>query len=1001
MNANAAVVLVTPRDTSHDAHGRSIRHQARALLGFDTGSILTTTGFDIFPRPTSDVLDQLLSSGIGDPILQHVGQGIPTAPAGYASYVHIRRRPGVADDRAATLAEVLADLTGTAASSWRVRSWDVLWLSNALPQDQLLAIAGRIAGNPLLHQFETGTASAFAQHPAPAPFRSEGAPAVEAFDMNRPDDALLQLSRSRLLSLDGDEMAAIRSYYADPRVLAARNARGLPSGATDVELEMLAQTWSEHCKHKEFRAMIDYTDRDTGETLQIDSLFDTYIAGATRDVAKTLHSWGHDWLVKVFDDNAGVVAIDDDRLFVWKVETHNSPSALDPYGGAITGILGNNRDPFGTGIGGGRLLFNTNVLCFGSPDYAKPLLTGQIHPQRILHGVQDGIEDGGNKMGIPTVNGAVVFDDRYAGKPLVYCGTGAVAPARIDGRSWWEKRIEPGDRIVMAGGRVGKDGIHGATFSSAGLDEDTPRSVVQIGSPITQKLLFDFLYEAVSRGLVRCSTDNGAGGLSSSVGELALLSGGADIQLHRVPLKYDGLAPWEILVSESQERMTLAVDPAHIDDLLDLARLYEADATDIGAFTDTGLFIARYADEVVAQLDLDFLHHGVPRKRLPAEWRAAVATTPAMSDPADYADILHDLLASLNICSREPIIRQYDHEVQGATVVKPLMGRHADGPQDAAVIRLDPNEHHGVAVSCGIAPQYGDIDPYASAAGAFDEAVRQIVAVGGALPSAENPAFWSMNDNFCVPDSAYDPKTNPAGKRRMGALVRMCQATRDLATAYCVPLTSGKDSMKNDFHADGRTISVPPTVLFSCVAGIPDIRRVVTADFKAPGDRIYLLGETYHELGASSLVRLFGPSAETSVPVVRTREALALYQQVSDAAACGLLESCHDLSDGGLAVALVESAIGGDLGLAIELDGVADGIGSTAALFSESHSRFVVSVRPESAGALEALFGSRATALGTVTSERSVRIDCGKQPLVDVELEPLRSAWTLGLAEYL
>ena len=687
--------------------------------------------------------------------------------------------------------------------------------------------------------------------------------------------------------------------------------------------------------------------------------------------------------------------INADSLFVWKVETHNSPSAIDPYGGAITGILGNNRDPLATGIGGARLLFNTNVLCFGNPEYNGPLLTGQLHPRRILEGVRKGIEDGGNKSGVPTVNGAIVFDDRYAGKPLVYCGTGAVMPMQFAGLDSWEKKIDAGDRIVMAGGRVGKDGIHGATFSSIELDETAPATAVQIGSPITQKLAMDFLLLAARRGLLKCSTDNGAGGLSSSVGELAGISGGAVVALEKVPLKYPGLRPWEIFVSESQERFTLVVEPGKMAEITALGREMEVELTDIGHFTADGILDVRFDGAPVARLNMAFLHEGVPRKILEAEWSKPEASEPEIAASLDYTDTLTQLLGSLNICSRESVIRQYDHEVKGRTIVKPLMGATGQAPQDAAVVRFNFESWEGVAVSNGIIPRYGDLDAYHMSAGAFDEGVRQIIAVGGKLPNLTpgDGIFWSVNDNFCVPDSVYDPVINPDGKQKLAKLVRMCEALRDATAAYCIPLTSGKDSMKNDFKADGVKISVPPTVLYSMTAKMEDVRRAVTSDFKQADDVVYLLGETHDELGGSEFYALHGQLG-ANVPKVDFAKAKALYTLVGTANDQRLIQSCHDLSDGGLAVALAETTFGYGYGAEIELP--AAGLPLATQLFSESHSRFLATVAPEDVVAFEQLLGDRATRLGRVTSGGQLTVHYAGQAIISANTSTLRAAWTNG-----
>lgn len=680
---------------------------------------------------------------------------------------------------------------------------------------------------------------------------------------------------------------------------------------------------------------------------------------------------------------------------MWKVETHNSPSAIDPYGGAITGILGNNRDPLGTGIGGGKLLFNTNVLCFGSPFYDKELLPGQLHPRRIMEGVRHGIEDGGNKSGIPTVNGSIIFDDRYSGKPLVYCGTGGVMPYSLNGMNSWLKPIDAGDLIIMAGGRVGKDGIHGATFSSAEIDEHSPQSAVQIGSPITQKLVSDFMQEAVNEGLIKCSTDNGAGGLSSSVGELATISGGAVVNLEKVPLKYANLKPWEIFISESQERMTFVVTEDKEDELFALAKEREVELSEIGNFTDNGFIDVRFDGRSVAYLDMDFLHDGVPKKFMEAVWEKPDLKEPKLPENLDYNEILEKLMGSLNICSRENVIRQYDHEVKGKTTIKPLMGPEGKAPQDAAVMRINFDSFTGVAISNGILPRYSDIDAYQMSAGAFDEAIRQIIAVGGKLPDPEDNTnrFWTVNDNFCVPDSAYDPVSNPDGKLKLAKLVQMNQALFDMSTFYNIPMTSGKDSMKNDFKAGEIKISVPPTILYSMVAKVEDIRRTITSDFKAEGDLIYQIGKTYNELGASEFYRLFNEIG-ANVPKVRKEDAKRIYEKVIKANEKNLIESNHDISDGGLAVALTESAFGGGFGAEINLN---LDLAPNTILFSESHSRFIASVKPENQKEFEDLFGNDASLLGVVTSNQNLVVRCRKEEVINIKMEKLRTAWEKGL----
>ena len=1018
------------KPTQHDGDGQRLAEAAARHLGLATGRVRSAAAYTIrYPLPTAQVLD-FATRCLADPVLHDVRLGLPAEAetAGFQTYILVARRPGVTDDEGTSAQNALADFLNEPLDTHtqHIFSKRLYLLEHDLPPADLRRIAEELLGNKLINWLESGrVADGIRDYTPQVAGGVEAITETVALD-GLSDAALLALSKQKVYALNLPEMLAIRAHYEAPETRAARAAAGLPPEPTDCELEIIAQTWSEHCKHKEFAALIHYKNLATGEEKTIDGLFNTYIKGATAEVDKMLRANGNDWLVKVFSDNAGAVRINADSLFVWKVETHNSPSAIDPYGGAITGILGNNRDPLATGIGGAQLLFNTNVLCFGNPEYAGPLLTGQLHPRRILEGVRKGIEDGGNKSGIPTVNGAIIFDARYAGKPLVYCGTGAVMPMQMAGRNSWEKPIAAHDRIVMAGGRVGKDGIHGATFSSIELDENAPATAVQIGSPITQKLTMDFLLLAARRGLLQCSTDNGAGGLSSSVGELAGISGGAVVELEKVPLKYPGLRPWEIFLSESQERFTLVVAPADMPALLALGQEMEVELTDIGHFTDDGVLAVRYAGQPVAQLPLAFLHDGVPRKVLEAEWGAGLNEElkirneelalpheelrmrnekltnssfliphSSLSEATSLSEALFALLGSLNICSREAVIRQYDHEVKGRTIVKPLMGATGQAPQDAAVVRFNFESWEGVAVSNGIIPRYGDLDAYQMSAGAFDEAVRQIVAVGGRLPNLSfgDGNFWSVNDNFCVPDSVYDPITNPDGKQKLAKLVQMCEALRDACVAYCIPLTSGKDSMKNDFKADGVKISVPPTVLYSMTAKMDDVRRAVTSDFQQADDVIYLLGETYNELGGSEYCALHGRLG-ANVPKVNFISAKALYVLVGEAHAARLLQSCHDLSDGGLAVALAECCFGYDHGAEIDLPETA--LTLPQLLFSESHSRFVATVAPADVPVFEALLGGRATRLGRVTAAPRLVLRHAGQTVLEANSSDLRAAWTNG-----
>lgn len=996
-------LCIWPKDAALDAKGLAIKAKLARLEGQGQMPVHTAKVYSIALDLDEQRLADFAQNCLCDQVLEASTQNTwPSTWSTEGFVLSVAKLPGVTDDEGRSAQTALIDFLNLdtslnaeqgvflsqlyyfpqAKSKQQVQSWAQEYIANALVEHLSILPANQVTDFlPFVPSVQLQTQN--------QSLRVEGLDTMS-------DEELLKLSKDWVLALNLEEMKAIRNYYLDPETQAQRTDIGILP--TDCELEILAQTWSEHCKHKEFNALIKYKNLDTGEEFEVDSLFKTYIKGATSKVEEALKAKGNNWLVKVFSDNAGVVKASKEQLFVWKVETHNSPSALDPYGGAITGILGNNRDPLGTGIGGARLLFNTNVLCFGPPNYDKPLLARQLHPRRIMEGVVAGIEDGGNKSGVPTVNGALVFDDCYSGKPLVYCGTGGLMPYDYQGQASWEKPISVGSRIYMAGGRVGKDGIHGATFSSLEIDESAPASAVQIGSPFTQKKLMDFLIVATRQGLIQSSTDNGAGGLSSSVGELAQISGGAWVDLEKVPLKYSGLKPWEIFVSESQERMTLVVEPHKAQALEALAQEFEVELSDIGVFSNSGFLEVAYNEELVAKLSMHFLHEGTPRKLLFAEWQAPKLPKVELKKEHDYQDLLLQLLGTWNICSKAPIIRRYDHEVKGRTVLKPLMGPQGNAPQDAAVLRLGFDTWEGIAVSNGILPRYGKYNPYQMSAAAFDEGIRQILAVGGQLPNQfeGDDTFWSVNDNFCVPDSVYDPIHNPDGKQKLAQLVQIAQALYDMATFYDIPLTSGKDSMKNDFKSEGQKISVMPTILYSMTAKIADIRKICTAEFKAAGDHIYQLGKSYEELGASELFELWGLESEL-VPQVRPEEAKALYLKLMQAHRSSLLASCHDLSDGGLAVALAESAFGGQLGATVYLNKFDANLSTEALLFGESQSRFLVSVAPENRQAFEQLFGAMAYYLGEVSQNPLLQVRRQEQLLINCPIENLEVAWSQPL----
>jgi len=982
------------REGVRDALGEKTRDKIAENLGIQVKSVRTVEVYTIEGELSTAELEKAARGPLSDPIIQDFAVDSPfTAPFDWL--IEVGSRPGVTDNVGRTAGEALAILIDSSSrEDLQVYTSRQYILDGDMTEDDAEKIASGLLANDLIQHYRIQDGRLWDSRRGITPYvpkvHIEDDPVVEEIDLAVSDEALLEISSSRVLALTIEEMKAIQGYLKDPSVLEDRAPAGLGSRITDVELEVLAQTWSEHCKHKIFNSLIAYED-EKGNREIIDSLFKTCIKGSTRDIREAKGE--KDFCLSVFVDNAGVIRFNDRYNLVFKVETHNSPSALDPYGGALTGIVGVNRDPFGTGKGA-RLIFNTDVFCFASPFYGKPLPPRILHPRRIYEGVREGVEHGGNKSGIPTVNGSIVFDDRFLGKPLVYCGTGGIMPARILGEPSHTKEIEPGDLVVMTGGRIGKDGIHGATFSSEELHEGSPVTAVQIGDPITQKKMTDFLLLARDRGLYRAITDNGAGGLSSSVGEMATLSGGCEIDLRKAPLKYPGLKPWEILISEAQERMSLAVPPDKIAAFLDLAGEMDVEATVLGRFTATGKFHIRYGEKTVACLDMAFLHEGVPQMRLEARWAPPRHEEPDFPPPEDYGQALKDMLSRLNICSKESVVRQYDHEVQGGSVIKPMVGAENDGPSDGAVIRPVLDSMEGVVVAHGICPRYGDIDTYHMAAAAIDEAVRNAIAVGATLD------HLAGLDNFCWCDPVASEKT-PDGRYKLAQLVRANRALYDYTKILGIPCISGKDSMKNDYLIGEIKISIPPTLLFSVIGRVEDVRKTVTMDAKKPGDLVYVLGMTRPELGGSEWFARHGKIGN-SVPKVDGEQAGRLYRALSAAIRSGFVASCHDCSDGGLAVTLAESAFAGDLGMDVDLARIpADGIDrDDFLLFSESQSRFVVTVSPDRRKDFEkAMEGNSFAAVGTVTDDGMFRIRGMKgKKILREGIEGLKEAWQRPLA---
>ncbi len=981
----------------NDPQATGLKHKIKDFLHISLEDLKISQIYTIDAELTEKEVEAIASGPLCDSIIQDYYIN-PKLPSGFDIYLEVGFLPGVTDNVGKTATEASEILLGRKfKEDEKVYTSRLYCFKGKVSKEEVEKIALELLCNPLIEYYQIYNRESIVKPIIPK-VSIKSSITVEKFDIQRfTDEELLKLSKDRLLALNLEELKAIQRFFRNTDFITLRKKFKLDNRITDVEIEAIAQTWSEHCKHKIFNATIDYYDSN-GNKETIKSLFKTYIKASTEKIKEMR---GDDFLVSVFVDNAGVISFDERYNLVFKVETHNSPSALDPYGGALTGIVGVNRDVLGTGMGA-KLIFNTDVFCFADPFYKDKLPPRILHPRRIYDGVITGIEHGGNKSGIPTINGSIVFDNRFLGKPLVYCGTGGIMPKKIKDKPSHLKSINNGDLIVMCGGRIGKDGIHGATFSSEELHEGSPATAVQIGDPITQKKMADFLYVARDKGLYNAITDNGAGGLSSSVGEMSQMSGGCEIELDKAPLKYHGLNPWEILISESQERMTLAVSPKKINRLLRLAKKYDVEATVIGRFTNSGYFHCLYEGKTVALLPLEFLHNGLPEMKLIARYSNPYEPIPViLKTDKKLGTILKDLLSSLNICSKESVVRKYDHEVQGMSVIKPFMGIFNDGPSDAAVIKPLPNSKKGVVISHGICPKFSDYDTYHMTALALDEAIRNAVAVGGNIDK------MACLDNFCWCDPIKSDK-NPDGEFKLAQLVRANKALYDYTVAYGVPCISGKDSMKNDYIMGDIKISIPPTLLFSVISVIDDVTKTQTLDIKFKKDQnivaqdiIYVVGRTKDEMAGSELFRLLNIKGG-KIPEVDAQKNKNIYRRIYYLMQSKIITACHDISDGGLAVALAEMCFSGNCGCILDLNflrysGPNDPL---IKLFSESAGRLIFTASPRYDAILEKIFyGLPFSMVGRVTDSNRFVIKHKTKVLIDEDLSELKECWQKTLRD--
>ena len=975
-------IVLSPLENWRDARGEGTKAQIENFLKINLDKVATRDVYTIHADINADEAAKIAALLV-NPVLQSWRAGGKASdndkdPATPDFIVVIGFKPGVTDNVGRSAKAAVSDILGRklGENEHVFSSVEYLLYGKNLTEADAKTIGVKLLGNELIQSVTVLKGSELNNIPLNLPLiegTTEGT--VREYNLEVSDEGLMEISRKGTLALTLEEMKSIQNYF---RNAVGRKEAGLTQNPTDVELEVLAQTWSEHCKHKIFSAVIDYENTETGEKETIDSCYKSFVKKSTNEIAEEV-----DWLVSVFHDNAGVIAFNDKVDLVYKVETHNSPSALDPYGGAMTGIVGVNRDPMGTGQGA-ELLINVWGYCLGSPfTEDKDVPEGLLHPRRLRDGIHKGVIDGGNQSGIPYGMGWEYFEDRYLGKPLVYCGTVGLLPKKIGNVKGSEKSIKDGDLIVMAGGRIGKDGIHGATFSSEELHKDSPVQAVQIGDPITQKKMSDFIYEARNKGLYRFVTDNGAGGLSSSVGEMAELCGGCRMDLAKAPLKYAGLNPWEILVSEAQERMSFAVPKENIEEFKALAKLRDVEVTVMGEFTTDGKFCMTWGDKVVANLDIDFMHGGLPKLHLKAKWQ-----TPKFDEPClcnrKLADDVSAMAGRLNICSDEFKARQYDHEVKGLSVIKPFVGKCRDVQSDATVTMAEQLGTEGIVLSGGILPRYSDIDTYWMTASIIDLAIRRIIAVGGKL------GHIAGLDNFCWPDPVQSEKTTD-GEYKLAQLVRANQALYNFTKLFKVPCISGKDSMKNDSTRGGKKISIPPSILFSAISKMDDISKAVTLDFKKAGDLVYVIGDTKNECGGSEYFAMLDATGN-NVPKLDAAKAIEIYTNVSNATEAELVHSLTTPALGGLAMSFARSAMGGRMGCTIDLAKVpaSEKMKSLELLFSESNSRFVATVAPADKEAFEKVLGNIPFAcVGTVDDSDEIKFVNTDEGTCSVKLDTL------------
>lgn len=977
--ANHWTVIVRPSSAQFDSHARDMLADVHYLGLHHIQNVQSSRVYLLAGKLNEAEVKALAAQLLSDPVVESFSCTLGFSNRDEAVAIEVHPLPGVMNPPAQSALEAgrrafAGKGKNAVACLDRVETARRYEISGAKSIGDLEKIASKVLANDCV---ETWYLQGFGRRdplpdnfPTP-PSRPFAIRTVKLHGLS--DDDLLRLSRQAHLFLSLREMSTIRDHF-----------QSLGRDPTDLELETLAQTWSEHCVHKTLKSEIEYTGEDFGQAGEVSVHFDNLLKDT---IAAATYKLEREWCLSVFVDNAGVIAFNDDFGIAFKVETHNHPSAIEPYGGAATGVGGCIRDIMGCGLGA-KPIASTDVFCLAPPDFKEQRVpAGVLHPRRVLKGVVSGVRDYGNRMGIPTVNGAVHFNEKYLANPLVFCGCVGLIP-----RNRIKKAARIGDLIVVAGGRTGRDGIHGATFSSAELTDqhaDEFSHAVQIGNAIEEKKLLDAMLIARDHPggcLYSAVTDCGAGGLSSAIGEMGAELG-VVVDLEKVPLKYTGLRYDEIWISEAQERMVFAVPRENIEKFLAAFTNEEVEATVIGEFTADRNLTARYNSTVVGELQMHFLHEGLPRISRVATWSAEKNIAPRPDHITDLKTHLLQTLASLNVASKEWIIRQYDHEVQGRSVIKPLVGP-GFGPSDAAVLRPLHDGHRGIALACGLCPELGEIDPYWMAVHAVDEALRNVICVGA------DPMHVAILDNFCWPKADSE--------RSLGALVRTCRGAHDAAMAYGLPFISGKDSLNNEFSMSAdeakrtglpRQLSIPPTLLISAVGILDDVRRCVSMDFKEPGNVIVLAYPAHSkpspELNEDAQLKQKSFAELPHHLSIDLAAAVNVHHHVSNLIRSGDVRAAHDVSDGGLAVAIAEMCIAGEIGADVDLGDIQ----LPGSIFNPLGAAYVLEMDGETA------LRTGYPIIGRVSREPRLKLSAGDLGDVALPVDELARAWRTPLVQ--